>query len=407
MINNPILSLAVIFILSFFASRLTKKLRIPTVTAYVVLGILLSPSLFNLISREFLATSDFFSQIVLGMIAFSLGESFSLSTLRRVGRAVTGISISASLFPWFLVTLAAWMLFKQPFYIALIFGAIASATAPATVVMVTQEYKSRGDFTDTLLGVVAIDDAWGLVIFGLSLSVAKTFIIGNSSVIGIFKDLLKASIEIGGSFVLGGMVVFVFNKLSSFINTMKERLIYTFGFLSLVIGLAISFNFSVLLSCMFFGALLANTNKESFQFFNSLREIDTPLYLIFFVLAGASLKISVLGTSIILTLGYIIFRTFGKIIGAFIGAKVVNASSSIKKYMGLALIPQAGVALACALIAKHAIGGIWGDTILTITIASTVFFELIGPWATKYSLVKAGEIKEDIEGVSKDASFKE
>jgi len=397
MIDNPILSLAVIFILSFFASRLTKKLKIPTITAYVVLGILLSPSLLNLISEKFMATSDFFSQIVLGMIAFSLGESFSLSTLRRVGRAVTGISISASLCPWFLVTLAVWMLFRQPFYIALVFGAIAAATAPAAVVMVTQEYKSRGDFTDTLLGVVAIDDAWALIIFGLSLSVAKTFVTGNGSTIGILRDLLKASMEIGGSFVLGGVVAFVFNKLSGFINTMKERLIYTFGFLSLVVGLSISFNFSVLLSCMFFGALLANINKESFQFFNSLREIDVPLYLIFFVLAGASLKVSVLGTSVVLTLGYIVFRTIGKIAGSFIGAKVVDASSNIKKYMGLALIPQAGIALACALIAKHAIGGIWGDTILTITIASTVIFELIGPWATKYALVKAGEIREDIK----------
>lgn len=393
MINNPILSIAIIFILSFFASRLTKKLKIPAITAYIVLGILLSPSLLNLISQEFLAMSSFFSQIVLGMIAFSLGESFSLTTLRRVGRAVTGISISASLVPWFLVTFAVWLLFKQPFYIALIFGAIAAATAPAAVVMVTQEYKSRGDFTDTLLGVVAIDDAWALIIFGLSLSVAKSFLAGNGSTFSVLKDLLKTSSEIGGSFLLGGVVAFIFNKLSGFINTMKDRLIYTFGFLSLTIGLAISFNFSVLLSCMFFGALLANINKESFQFFNSLREIDTPLYLIFFVLAGASLKISVLGTSVVLTAGYIIFRTFGKIVGAFIGAKVVDASSSIKKYMGIALIPQAGVALACALIAKHAIGGVWGDTILTVTIASTVFFELIGPGATRYSLAKAGEIK--------------
>ncbi|MDP8289475.1 MAG: cation:proton antiporter, partial [Candidatus Susulua stagnicola] len=352
--------------------------------------------LLNLISKEFLATSDFFSQIVLGMIAFSLGENFSLSILRRVGRAVTGISISASLAPWFLVTLATWMFFNQPFYIALIFGAIAAATAPAAVVMVTQEYKSKGDFTDTLLGVVAIDDAWALVIFGLSLSVAKTFVTGNGDTIGLFKDLLKTILEIGGSFVLGWAIVVVFNNLARFINTMKERLIYTFGFLSLTIGLAISFNFSVLLSCMFFGALLANTNKESLHFFNSLRDIDAPLYLIFFVLAGASLKVSVLGTSIALTLGYIVFRTFGKIIGAFIGAKLVDASLSIKKYMGIALIPQAGVALACALIAKHAIGGLWGDTILTITIASTVIFELIGPWSTKYALSKAGEIKEDI-----------
>ena len=394
MINNPILSLAVIFILSFFASRVTKKLKVPTVTAYVVLGILLSPNLLNLISKDLLSTSDFFSQVVLGIIAFSLGESFSLSTLRRVGRAVTGISISASLFPWALVTFSVWMLFKQPFYIALIFGAISAATAPASVVMVTQEYKSRGEFTDTLLGVVAIDDAWGLVIFGLSLSVAKTFLIGNGSTIGILKDLIMALMEIGGSFVLGGIVALIFNKLSRLINTMKERLIYTFGFLSLVIGLAISFNFSVLLSCMFFGALLANTNKESFQFFDSLREIDAPLYLIFFVLVGASLKVSVLGVSVGLTIGYIVLRTLGKVIGAFIGAKVVGASSSIKRYMGLALIPQAGVALACALIAKHAIGGIWGDTILTITIASTVIFELIGPWVTKHSLIKAGEIKE-------------
>ena len=397
MINNPILSLAIIFILSFFASRLTKKIKVPTITAYVVLGILLSPSLFNLISKEFLATSDFFSHIVLGMIAFSLGESFSLSTLRRVGRAVTGISICASLFPWLLVTFAAWMFFEQPFYIALVFGAIAAATAPAAVVMVTQEYRSKGDFTDTLLGIVAIDDAWALIIFGLSLSVAKTFIIGNGSSIGVFKDLLKASMEIGGSFVLGGIVAFVFNKLSGFINTMKERLIYTFGFLALAIGLAIAFNFSILLSCMFFGALLANTNKKSFQFFNSLREIDAPLYLIFFVLAGANLKISVLGTSAALSVGYIAFRTLGKVVGAFVGAKIVDASLSIKRYMGIALIPQAGVALACALIAKHTIGGIWGDKILTITIASTVVFELVGPWATKYSLVKAGEAREEIK----------
>ncbi len=398
MTNNPILSIAVVFILSFFASRLTKKIKVPTITAYVILGILLSPGLLNLISKEFLATSAFFSQIVLGMIAFSLGESFSLGTLRRVGRAVTGISISASLLPWVLVTTALWIFFKQPFYIALVFGAIASATAPAAVVMVTQEYKSRGDFTDTLLGVVAIDDAWALVIFGLSLSLAESFLNGNGNTLGVLRDLLKTVTEIGASLLLGGLVAIIFDKLSSFITTMKDRLIYTFGFLSLVIGLAISFHLSVLLSCMFFGAVLANSGKENFQFFNSLREIDAPLYLIFFVLAGASLKINVLGAAIVLTAGYIIFRTIGKIAGATLGAKIVGAGGAIKNYMGLALIPQAGVALACALIAKHSIGGVLGDRILTITIASTVIFELIGPWITKYSLVKAGEIREEVEG---------
>jgi Kef-type K+ transport system membrane component KefB len=395
MANNPILSLGIVFILSFFFSRLAKKLKIPTITAYVLLGIILSPNLLNLISRDFLAASDFFSNIVLGMIAFSLGESFSLGSLRRVGRAVTSISISASVVPWLLVTVAMWLLFNQPFYIALIFGAVSAATAPAAVVMVVQEYKSKGDFTDTLLGVVAIDDAWALIIFGLSLALAKTFIHGNSRAAEIARDLLKAAFEIGGSFILGGAVAMLFNRIAHFVNTMKERLIFTFGFLSLLIGLAVMCKLSILLSCMFFGAVLVNTGKENFQFFNSLREIDAPLYLIFFVLAGASLKLAVLGAAVGCTLGFILVRTIGKIGGAFFGAKIAGAPSSLQKYMGFALTPQAGVALACALIAKHAIGGYFGDTILTITIAATVVFELIGPWATRFSLLKAGDIKEE------------
>ncbi len=391
---NPILSLAIVFILGFFASRLTKKLKIPTITAYIVLGILISPNLLNLITADLLSASGFFSNIVLGMIAFSLGESFSFGTLRRVGRAVTGISISASIVPWLLVTLAVWFVFKQPFSVALIFGAIAAATAPAAVVMVTQEYRSKGDFTDTLLGVVAIDDAWALVIFGFSLALAKSFLTGNGGSLHIAKDVGWALLEIVGSVSIGIFVAFIFNRLSNFINTMKDRLIYTLGFLFFTIGLAIYFQMSVLLSCMFFGAMLVNTNRLSFEFFNSLREIDSPLYLIFFVLAGASLKLSVLSTALLLTLGYIVFRSLGKVFGAFLGAKIVDASLAIKKYMGFALIPQAGVALACALIAKEAIGGSWGDKILTITIASTVVFELIGPWVTKVSLARAGEIQE-------------
>jgi len=394
MINNATLSLAIVFICGFFLSRLTKKFKIPTITAYVLLGILLSPNLLNLLSDDLLASSDFFSNFILGLIAFSLGESFSLSALRRVGRSVTAISISASLVPWFLVTAAIWFLFNQPWYIALIFGAISAATAPAAVVMVTQEYKSKGEFTDTLLGVVAIDDAWALIIFGLSLSIAKSFLHGNSAVLEVLLDLLKAFLEIIGSLCLGFVVAIIFNKLSSFIDTTKDRLIYSIGFLFLVIGLAIFFNFSVLLSCMFFGAVLVNTNKMSFEFFRSLREIDAPLYLIFFVLAGAHLNIKVLGVSFLLALGYIVFRTFGKISGAYLGALFLGSSGPIRKYMGLALIPQAGVALACALVAKQSINNHWGDRILTITIASTVLFELIGPWVTKYSLEKAGDIQE-------------
>ncbi len=394
MANNPILSLAIVFILGFFSSRLTKKLKIPTITAYIVLGILFSPGVLNLLSVDLLSASGVISSIVLGIIAFSLGESFSLDTLRRVGRAVTGISITGAIFPWFVVGFALWFLFKQPFYIALIFGAIASATAPAAVVMVTQEYKSKGDFTDTLLGIVAIDDAWALMIFGLSLALANSFMQDNGHFAGIVKDIAAALGEILGSLIVGVLVGIIFNKLSGFISTSKDRLIYTLGFLFLVIGCALLFNLSILLSCMALGVTLINTNKLSSEFFSSLREIDSPLYLIFFVLAGAGLKIDVLGAAVLLTFCYIIFRVVGKMVGASVGARFVDASPLIKKYMGLALIPQAGVALACALIAKQAVGYPWGDIILTVTIASTVVFELVGPWVTKRSLVKAGEIKD-------------
>ncbi len=392
MINNSILSLAIIFLLSFFASRLTKKLKLPVITAYVILGIILS--LLNLIPDTLLLASNFFSNLVLGMIAFSLGSGLSFDTLKRVGKAVAAISISASLLPWILVAVSAWLVFHQPLYIALILGAISAATDPAAVAMVIQEYKSRGTFTDTLLGVVAIDDAWALIIFGFSLSFAKAFIRGNGTFLAISLDLLIALLEIGGAFLLGGVIAFLFAKLSRFINTVKERLIYTFGFLFLTIGLAITCHFSVLLSCMFLGAVLTNISKESFQFFDSLHEVDTPLYLIFFVLAGAGLNITILGASAFLVIGFIVFRTIGKIIGAFLGAKLAGAPNTVGIRMGPALIPQAGVALACALIAKHAIGGALGDRILVVTVASTIFFELIGPWATKNSLLKAGDIQE-------------
>jgi NhaP-type Na+/H+ or K+/H+ antiporter len=386
MIESPILSLAIIFIICFFLSHIAKKVKIPTITAYLTLGIIISPYALNLISPKLLITSGFFSNFVLGMIAFSLGESLSLKSLKRVGREIASISLSAALGTWLLITLTFWL-----FYIALVLGAIASATDPASPVIVTQEYKSKGRFTDTLLGIVAIDDAWALIIFALSLSFAKVSASENTH---FFSTINKSIIEISGAFFLGGILSFLFRKLSLFVVSSRERLIYTLGFLFLNIGLASLFNFSILLSCMFMGFILANTQRLSSAFFDVLRNIDAPLYLIFFVLVGAGLQIETIFSGGVLVLGYILFRTFGKYAGALLGAMWVKTISSIKKYMGLALLPQAGVALACALVVKHSLADEWANMILNITIATTIFFELLGPSITKLSLEKAGEIKE-------------
>jgi len=391
MIESPILSLAIIFVACFFLSHIAKKIKIPTITAYLTLGIIISPYALNLISPKLLITSGFFSNFVLGMIAFSLGESLSLKSLKRVGREIASISLSAALGTWLLITFTFWLFFKCPFYIALVLGAIASATDPASTVIVIQEYKSKGRFTDTLLGIVAIDDAWALIIFALSLSFAKVSVSENTH---FFSVINKFIIEISGAFFLGGILSFLFRKLSSFVVSSRERLIYTLGFLFLNIGLSSLFNFSILLSCMFMGFILANTQRLSSAFFDVLRNIDAPLYLIFFVLAGADLQIKTIFSGGILVLGYILFRTFGKYAGALLGAMWAKTISSIKKYMGLALLPQAGVALACALVVKHSLADEWANMILNITIATTVFFELLGPSITKLSLEKAGEIKE-------------
>ena len=386
-----ILSLGFILLTGLLAGRLIQRLRIPTVTAYLLLGIILGPSALNLVSEGIINSSGLISNMVLGLIAFSIGQNFSLEIFRKIGRSVIWVSVWAAIMPWFLISVSFTILFKQSFYIALLFGAISSATAPAATMMVVREYKAKGSFTDTLLGIVAIDDAWCLIIFAFSFAIAKALAIHTTTNFIIFKVLFHTLFEIIGAFILGGILALVLSYLSRFVATASELLIYTLGFIFLTTGLAITFNFSVLLANMFMAAVLVNVNKVNFKFFEALRTIDSPLYLLFFVLAGANLEIGLLKSLSLLGLGYIIFRSLGKIGGAYLGGLFVKAPERIKNYMGWALLPQAGVALGIALVVKSEfsqLGGIIFSTIVT----TTVIYEIIGPICTKISLKKAGEI---------------
>ncbi len=386
-----ILSLGFILLSGLLAAKLIRQLKIPTVTAYLLLGVAIGPFALNLVSEGILSSSGLISNIVLGLIAFSLGQNFSLERFRKIGRPVIWISILAALAPWFLISTGFLVLLKQPFYIALLFGAIASATAPAATMMVVKEYKARGSFTETLLGVVAIDDAWCLIIFALSFSIAKalaTHIMTNFFILRVIFDSL---LEIIGAFILGGILALTLSYLSHFVHTPAELLIYILGFIFLNTGLALFLNFSVLLANMFMAAVLVNVNKVSFKFFETLRNIDSPLYLLFFVLAGANLEIGLLKSLGVLGLGYIIFRSLGKIGGAYLGGLLAQLPARMKFYMGLALLPQAGVALGVALIAKTEFPAL-GNVIFSTIVATTVVYEIIGPIFTKISLRKAGEI---------------
>ncbi|MEA3328137.1 MAG: cation:proton antiporter [Candidatus Omnitrophota bacterium] len=386
-----IFSLGLILLLGFIAAKFIHRIKVPAVTAYLVLGIIIGPSALNLISKEMLNSSGLISNVVLGFIAFSIGRNFVKDNLRRVGRPVLWISIMGAVCPWLLVTFGLCIFLKLPVYVTLLFGAISSATAPAATAMVVREYKAKGSFTDVLLGVVAIDDAWCLVIFAVSLAASKALAAGITGNAIFISVLFHPLLEIFGSFLLGGVLSILLSYFSRYARTNEELLIYTLGFIFLAIGLSLYFQFSVLLSCMCLAALLVNVNKLSFKFFDVLKTIDSPFYLLFFVLVGANLDIKLLNTLGLLGFFYLIIRSISKIGGAYLGGCISRSSDSMKKYLGLSLLPQAGVALGVALIAKENFPQA-GEIIFSTIVATTVVYELVGPVFTKFSLRKAGDI---------------
>jgi NhaP-type Na+/H+ or K+/H+ antiporter len=388
---NAILSLGLILLFGLVSARLINKIKFPSVTAYLLLGILFGPSLANIVSSDLISASGFISNIVLGIIAFSIGQNFSRDNFLRIGRSVIWISLFEATGAWILVTLGIFLILKQPFHLSLLFGGISAATAPAATVMVVREYKSRGNLTDTLLGVVAIDDAWCLIVFALSLAISKAVAAHVSSNLFIIKVILKSVLGIGGAFLLGWTMSLLASNLSRYIRTQTEALVYALGFIFFTIGLALSLHFSVLLACMFLGASLVNLKKTRLNFFDVIRTIDSPLYVMFFVLAGANLEIHFLREIGLVGLVYLTFRMVGKITGVYLGGTISHASKIVRRYLGLGLAPQAGVALGCALIAKSEFPQV-GGLIFTTIIATTIIYELIGPLFTKFALEKAGEI---------------
>ncbi len=396
---NAILSLSIIFLTGWGMSKLIKKLKLPTVTGNLILGIIIGQEVLDLISSEILDASSFISNIVLGIIAFSIGQNFSLQKFREIGKTVLIISLCEAIGAWLIVTFVFSALLKFPFHVAILFGSIASATAPAATVIIIKEYQARGPFSNILIGVVALDDAWCLIIFAFSHALSRSIgahIIENDFFI---KVIIKVIIEIGGALIFGGGCAFVLNYFSKYIKTSGELQIYTFGFILLAVGVALALHISVLLSAMFLGAFVVNIEKhfEEKGFFDALKALEPMFYMLFFILAGANLSISLLKDIGLIGIIYFITRIIGKFAGSYTGAILARAPSTIKKYIGLGLIPQAGVALGVALVVKGEFPEI-GKLIFNTIITTTIIYELIGPIFTKIGLQKAGEINLTSDG---------
>ncbi len=387
---NTILNLGLILLLGLLAERLIQKIKLPTVTAFIIVGILIGPSFLDLVHDQLIASSGLISNIALGFIAFSLGETFLLSTFRTIGKPVIYISLTAALLPWILVTAGLHILLEQPLPLAILFGAISSATAPAATLMVIREYRARGTFTSTLLGVVAIDDAWCLIVFALSFALAQDALLGGGATPPLLTVLFPFVREIVFAAILGSILAFICHFFAHYIKVKSDLLIYLLGFLLLNTGLALYFHLSLLLANIIFGAVLVNLSPTSFKFFDLIKTVDAPLYLLFFILAGANLEFALLRGVVLIVLLFIILRSLGKVSGAFLGGYLSHAEPKIRKYLGWALLPQAGVAIGLALIVKESFPSV-GNLLFSTIIATTVFYEIAGPLFTRYALVASKE----------------
>lgn len=334
--------------------------------------------------------SDFISNFVLGIIAFTLGANFRIQGIKASGKPVIWISVLEAAFAWIIVTLvmvAYHSLSGLPIHPAFVLGAAAAATAPAATVMVIREYRASGPVTDMLLRVVAIDDAWCLIFSALAITTA------NALRLGVFSSgvLFDAFYEIFAALLLGAVLGAIFYLLSRFIMTVEEVLVIVIGSILLAVGLAMKLRLSPLLTNMTFGLIVANIVRNNELFFEKLRNVDMVFFLGFFVLVGANLEINMLPKVGIMGVLYIVFRVFGKFIGVRLGSMISKAGANISKYLAWGLVPQAGVALGVALSAK-ALYPEYGEMIFTTITATTVIYELVGPLCAKYGLRKAGEI---------------
>ena len=387
-----IISIALVLIAGFLMTRITKRLRLPNVTAYITAGILIGPFCLNLIPRSIIAGTSFLPDIALAFIAFSTGEFFRVTTLKKNGLKVVVITLLEAMLASVLVFILTYGILHLELAFSIVLSALASATAPASTMMTIRQTGAKGDFVETLLQVVALDDIVGLLAYSVAISIAlHSYTGGTFSFTGIGIPLLTNA----GVLLLGG----VFGVLMTLLLRPKtrstdNRLIISVALLFAFCGICTVFEVSPLLGCMSMGTVYINMTDDD-KLFKQLGYFSPPILLMFFVRSGMSFDLhalvnssGVIGSSPLLLIGilYFLVRIVGKYAGAFVGCLLAKKPSRIRNYLGLALIPQAGVAIGLAELGARTLQGEAGSALLTVILASSVLYELIGPGCAKLAL---------------------
>ena len=414
---NDILSVGVALLAGLLLTRLFTRLKFPDVTAYLVAGVLVGPYVLGRLgipglgfaSPEDVDGLRFLSDIALGFIAFAIGSEFRLSSLKHVGKQVVVVAVVQAVFTSLLVCAFLFVLHlilgdRLPTPMVLTLGAIAAATAPAATLMVVRQYKAKGVVTEMLLPVVALDDAVGLVVFAVNFGIAMAMVSGTAS---LGSMLVAPILEIVASLALGAVLGWLLTFLERFFNSNKNRLCLMTGMVVLSVGLAqlelkigqLEFGMSPLLVCMMLGTVFCNACPLSEDLMEQEDRWTAPIYTLFFVISGAALQLDVFkdGACVGIGIVYILSRCLGKYVGSWIGTSVTQCDHRVRKYLGVALFPQAGVALGMCLQATAL--GAQGQLIRSIILFSVLVYELTGPMMTKIVLTKSGDIQPKSEEV--------
>jgi Kef-type K+ transport system membrane component KefB len=403
------LAIGIMITVGLLGGVLSNKIKFPRVTGYIIVGILLSPSVIHLIPRATIDKLDIITHVTLGIVAYLIGTSLRLESIKRLGRSISWITPTQSLGAWLVVTLALAFLapsilavpgatfMSEYFPMALVIGAIASATAPAVTMAVIRELKARGPLTTTLLAVVALDDAIAVIAFAIAVGIAQPLVNGGNGV-ALYQMLAVPSLEIAKSIGIGTALGFALVYLTKLAKTRALMLTVVLGIVLLCTGLANHLGISLIMANMTIGFVVANRVPDSEPAI-VVESIEEIVFAIFFVFSGMHFDAGVIRTAGILGVMLFGIRFAGKYYGTVIGARISRASDEVRKYLGFALVPQAGVALGLALLAAEILPAL-GNILVNIVLASVIINEIVAPPLTKYAITKAGESGKAVESTS-------
>lgn len=386
---NIFIKVGLVVIFGFIGGKVARKLNLPDVTGFLIGGLFLGPSFLKIITEVDSPMINFVNELALSAIAFNVGGEFVIKQIKKLGKEIFLITVFEVLTVVALVFVVMFYLLDQTFVFSIMVASMSAATAPAGTMMVIRQYRAKGPMTNTILPVAALDDALGIIVFGLAMSLAK---ISLGEVSGSALMLTAAPfLEIAFSLLLGGILGLILTYLEKYIKSTEEMTSFILIFILMSSGLAYYFGISSLLSSMMMGGVFVNLSVKPLKGFSNINTFMPPFNLLFFAFAGSSLDLSILGSIGVLGLAFVFSRIVGKVVGSTIGAHLADSEPVVKKYLGWALLPQGGISIGLSMIVKEQLPA-YSDGIVTLILFAVLVFEIAGPILAKVAITKAGEV---------------